>query len=217
MKTCGAIATVFDVAGTIEATLGACAMVRPEGLFESSVERCEVPGGYMDVFLEVIQPRTRLVIFGAGYDALPVVNLAKSLSWHVTVVDTSARVSSLERFSRADTVLLCRSEDVMTQVALSERTIAVLMTHNYLHDLELLRNLLPLHLRYLGCLGPKQRTERLLTEISGADKRLADSYLRRLHAPVGLDIGAETPEEIALSIVSEIKAVLSRRKGTQLT
>ena len=108
----------------------------------------------------MIQPTVRLVLFGAGPDVLPIVNLSKSLSWHTTVVDTSARVSSRERFSNADAVLLCRPEDVISQVNLSARTIAVLMTHNYLHDVEWLRHLLPLPLRYLGCLGPRQRTAR---------------------------------------------------------
>ena len=125
-----------------------------------------------------------LVVFGAGFDALQVVELAANLGWHTTVVDTRACSSSLERFRKADAVLLCRPDDVMSQVSLFERSIAVVMTHNYLHDLEVLRQLLPMRLRYL--------------------------------APIGLDIGAETPEEIALSVVSEIKAVLSDRTGAQL-
>jgi len=223
----GAIATVFHVDGDVETTIGARALLYPDGTIDgdfpplifddlraatsSCVRRYEVAGGNIDVFIEVVQPRVRLVVFGAGPDVLPIVDLAKYLSWHTTVVDTSALISSRERFSKADVVLLCRPEDVMSQVSLSERTSVVVMTHNYLHDLELVQQLLPLPLRYLGCLGPKQRTERLLNEASG-DTR----YLRRLHAPVGLDIGAETAEEIALSIVSEIKAVLSQRSGAQL-
>jgi xanthine/CO dehydrogenase XdhC/CoxF family maturation factor len=142
--------------------------------------------------------------------------LARNLGWHTTVVDTRALISSRERFNEADTVLLSRPEDVLAQVMLSERTMVVLMTHNYLHDLELLRQLLPLPLPYLGCLGPKQRTERLLLELFDNDTRTAAAELRRLHAPVGLDIGAETPEEIALSIVSGIKAELSGRTGGHL-
>src|SRR5262249_26409300 len=141
---------------------------------------------------------------------------AKGLGWHTSVVDTRARASSLERFKEADAVWLCRPEDVSKQVKLSERTAVVLMTHNYLHDLELLRQLLPLRLRYLGCLGPKNRTERLLLELSAEDARFGKADLRRLHAPVGLDIGAETAEEIALSIAGEIKAVLSQREGGEL-
>jgi xanthine dehydrogenase accessory factor len=182
----------------------------------STIKRYEISDGYRDVFLEVVRPPARLVIFGAGHDATPVVRLAKGLGWHTSVVDTRARASSLERFKEADAVWLCRPEDVSKQVPLSERTAVVLMTHNYLHDLELLRQLLPLRSRYLGCLGPKNRTERLLLDLSAEDLWFVRSNLNRLHAPVGLDIGAETAEEIALSIVSEIQAVLSERTGAQL-
>jgi len=222
----GALATVFHIDGEVETTIGVRALLYPDGTIDgdfpstifddmrtatsSSIRRYEVAGGRIDVFIEVVQPRVRLVVFGAGPDVLPIVALARMLSWHTTVVDTSARVSSRERFSDADAVLLCRAEDVMSQINLSERTSVVVMTHNYLHDVELLRQLLPLPLRYIGCLGPRQRTERLLTELS------AHASLPRLHAPVGLDIGAETAEEIALSIVSEIKAVLANRSGAQL-
>ena len=228
----GAIATVFHVAGEVEATIGTGALMFPDGsvdgqfvsasifddlseaveLATSGIKRYELPHGHIDVFVEYVQPRVRLVVFGAGFDALPVVDLAANLGWHTTVVDTRARASSLDRFRKADAVLLCRPEDVTAQVALFERTIVVVMTHNYLHDLEILRQLLPMRLRYLGCLGSRRRTEQLVMELSAN----VDATLRRLHAPIGLDIGAETPEEIALSVVSEIKAVLSERSGMQL-
>ena len=232
----GAIATVFHVEGDVEATIGTSALLFPDGtvdgqfidasifddlseaveLSSSTIKRYEIANGYIDVFVEYVQPRVRLVVFGAGFDVLPVVDLAANLGWHTTVVDTRARASSLERFRTADAVLLCRAEDVMSQVSLFERTIVVVMTHNYLHDLEVLRQLLPMRLRYLGCLGPRRRTERLVMELSAEDTLNVDAALRRLHAPIGLDIGAETPEEIALSVVSEIKAVLSDRTGAQL-
>ena len=227
---CGAIATVFNVGGDVEESAGAVALWYPDGtvdgsftvpsifddlreavrLGRSTSKRYETGFGYVDVFLEVLQPRVRLVIFGADHDALPVVELAKNLGWHATVVDTRARAASVERFQAADAVLLIRPEETLARINLSERTMVVVMTHNYLHDLELLRQLLPLPLRYLGCLGPRPRTERLLLECA------PDVAMANLHAPIGLDIGAETREEIALSIVSEIKAVLSQRTGMQL-
>lgn len=233
---CGAITTVFHVAGNTEMTIGTTALLYPDGTIDgefripsifddlieavttttSSIKRYETRDGYVDVFLEVVQPRPRLVVFGAGFDVVPVVGLAKNLGWHTTVVDTRARTSSGGRFHEADAVLLARPEDVINEVVLSERTMVVVMTHNYLHDLELLRQLLPQPLRYLGCLGPKRRTERLLLELFDGDPLRAGTALRRLHAPTGLDIGADTPEEIALSIVSEIKAVLAQRPGAQL-
>jgi xanthine dehydrogenase accessory factor len=232
----GAVTTVFHVAGDTQMAIGTTALLYPDGTIDgeftipsmfddlievvttssSTMKRYETPDGHVDVFFEVIQPRPRLVVFGAGIDVLPVVGLARNLGWHTTVVDTRALISSRERFHEADTVLLSRPEDVLAQLMLSERTMVVLMTHNYLHDLELLRQLLPLPLPYLGCLGPKQRTERLLLELFDNDTRTAAAQLRRLHAPVGLDIGAETPEEIALSIVSGIKAELSGRTGGHL-
>lgn len=233
-ETCGAIATVVQVEGNTEASLGTAAFLYPDSTVDgqsvissifdelrevvraarSKIERFETPGGgYVDLFLEVVPPRVRLVILGAGQDALPVVHLAKSLGWHTTVVDTRARPASVEHFKEADVVRLCRAEDVIAQIRFSEGTIVVVMTHSYLHDLELLRQLLPIRLRYLGCLGPKKRTERLLLEVAAED---IHADLQRLHAPIGLDLGAETAEEIALSIVSEIKAVISERTGVQL-
>ena len=235
-STGGAVATVFQVEGDVDTTIGTSALLFPDGtvdgqfvsasIFEdlseavelstATIKRYEIADGYVDVLVEYVQPRVRLVVFGAGFDVLPVVDLAANLGWHTTVVDTRARASSLERFRTVDAVLLCRAEDVLSQVSFFERTIVVVMTHNYLHDLEVLRQLLPMRLRYLGCLGPRRRTERLVTELSAEDTLNVDAALRRLYAPIGLDIGAETPEEIALSVVSEIKAVLSDRTGAQL-
>ena len=193
----GAIATVFQTEGDVGASIGTTALLFPDGTIDgesiapsifddlaevaitnrSTSKRYELNGGSVEVFLEVVQPRVRLVIFGAGFDVLPVINLAKNLGWHTSVVDTRASVSSIEHFQEADAVWLCRPEDVSTEIMVSERTAVVVMTDNDLHDQELLHQLMPLPLRYLGCFGS---------------------------SPC-----AETPAEIALSIVSEIKAVLS--------
>jgi xanthine/CO dehydrogenase XdhC/CoxF family maturation factor len=93
---------------------------------------------------------------------------------------------------------------------------AVVMTHNYLHDLELLKTLLPSPVRYLGILGPKSRTEKLFQDLQEQGITPTETQLQRLYSPVGLDIGADTPEEIALSIVAEIQAVLANHSGGSL-
>jgi xanthine dehydrogenase accessory factor len=173
----------------------------------------EAGQGRVEIFFDVIMPPRPLVIFGAEHDAVPLVHLARSLGWHVTVVDTRKRDASKERFALADEVLLCRAEEIAARVSLTEDTAAVVMTHNYLTDVELLRALLPSPVCYLGILGPKQRTSKLLEEISDETYGLAGSQHARLHSPIGMDLGAETPEEIALSIVSEIKAVCAARGG----
>jgi xanthine/CO dehydrogenase XdhC/CoxF family maturation factor len=129
------------------------------------------------------------------------------------VVDTRARPATIERFTLADEIVLCRADAVAERVSLTENTAVVVMTHNYLDDVELLRALLPSPVCYLGLLGPKQRALKLLEGVKAEDFGRAESGFARLHSPVGLDIGAETPEEIALAIVAEIKAVCAARGG----
>jgi xanthine/CO dehydrogenase XdhC/CoxF family maturation factor len=170
-----------------------------------------VDGEQVEIFFDVINNPRPLVIFGAEHDAVPLVRQAKIVGWHVTVVDTRARRATIERFKEADEIVLCRADDAPAQVSLTENTAVVVMTHNYLDDAGLLRALLPSPVCYLGILGPRQRTLRLIEEIKTDVFGLTESTLARLHSPVGLDIGAETPEEIALAIVAEINAVCATR------
>src|SRR5262249_33440797 len=156
--------------------------------------------------LEVLQPPVPLVVFGGGHDAVPLVQFASELGWHVTVVDGRPAAASRTRFPRANEVLLCRPEQAPDQIPLTSETVAVVMTHNYRRDLELLEVLLPSQVRYVGLLGPKKRSERLLHELDVTGIDVTAAQRRRLHAPIGLDIGAETSEEIALAIVAEIRA-----------
>jgi xanthine/CO dehydrogenase XdhC/CoxF family maturation factor len=124
--------------------------------------------------------------------------------------------ASRTRFPQADVVLLCHPEQARDQVHLTSDTVAVVMTHNYRNDLRLLELLLPSSARYVGLLGSKARSARLLQELDEAAVRVTAAQRRRFHAPIGLDIGAETPEEIALAIVAEIRAVLAGRAGRPL-
>ena len=167
----------------------------------------------VEAFVEVIEPQVPLVIFGAGADTVPLVSVARQFGWHTTVVDTHARSRSVERFKEADAVILCHPQDVATRVPLTESSVVVLMTHNYTHDLNLLPVLLNSPVRYIGCLGPKRRTERLLSEMHSEDELVRDGLGARFHAPIGLDLGAETPAEIAVSIGAEILASINTRTG----
>ena len=165
------------------------------------------------VFLEAVLPPLPLVIFGAGHDALPLVRFAKELGWHVTVADIRAASARPERFPDADCVLAGSVEAVCAEAGLSARTMAVVMSHNYPDDKRILRALLASPLAYIGQLGPKARTERLLAEIGGDGFAVTEDHRKRLHGPVGLDLGADTPEQIALAIIAEIQAVSASRAG----
>lgn len=163
-----------------------------------------------EVFFETIIPPLNLLLFGAGYDALPLIKFAKELGWRVSVIDHRAAYANAERIPEADEIIVAASENLDEDLFNDENSVAVIMTHNYDRDREILRRLLRSKCRYIGALGPKKRTKNLLEEIGetfGAER------LQRLYAPVGLDIGADTPEEIALAVVAEISAVLSRRNG----
>jgi len=178
----------------------------------------DVGGADVKVFFETLLPPVPLVVFGAGHDALPVIELARTLGWHTEVVDPQARPASHTRFAAADRVTLARPEEVAARVSVTPRTLALLMTHNYSHDLALLRFLLDSPARYVGVMGPRKRTERMLRELASGEEpfRPEESDLSRLHSPAGLDIGANAPAEIALSIVAEMRAVLEGRRGGSL-
>ncbi|HEX8719916.1 MAG TPA: XdhC family protein [Pyrinomonadaceae bacterium] len=178
----------------------------------------EAGGGDVKVFVETLLPPVPLVVFGAGHDALPVVELARGLGWQTEVVDPQARAASLSRFAAADRVTLARPEDVGARVSITPRTLTLLMSHNYSHDLELLKFLLASPARYVGVMGPRKRTERMLSELAAGDEafRLGDEDRERLYSPAGLDIGANSPAEVALSIIAEMRAVLNGRRGRML-
>ncbi len=173
--------------------------------------------GRVEIFLDVIRPPRSLLICGAGYDAVPVARLARELGWRVRVVDGRRAYLAPERFPGVDELIHCPPTAFSERVPIEPGESAVVMTHNYLHDRAVLGALLASEADYIGVLGPRRRTDRLLAEIateSGGDPAfLGKASLRRLHGPAGLDIGAESPEQIALAIVAEIEAVSARRGG----
>lgn len=180
---------------------------------QSTSKSYSVAGSVIEVFFNVIHPPVPLVIFGTGHDVSPIVQFAKALGWYVTVVDPRCSEASLTRFETADCVLPVRLENMHEKVALNCQTMALVMTHNYLYDSKLLQLLLPSPVRYVGVLGPKHRTDRLLQELRAEGTVCSEVQLERLYRPVGLDIGAETSEEIALAIIAEMQAVLANRSS----
>ncbi|HKQ30771.1 MAG TPA: XdhC family protein [Burkholderiales bacterium] len=160
-----------------------------------------------DVCFEIIRPPPRLVLFGAGPDAEPVARIANQLGWHVTVVEVRAGNRTRARFAHTDAVLCGAPDDVCAQISFGADAAVVIMTHNDHHDRRLLELLVSSPVAYLGLLGPRERAARLFQGLGGSE---------RVHAPVGLDIGAETPEEIALSILAEIRASFAGRNGGPL-
>ena len=171
----------------------------------------QMEGAPVQVLLELVEPPLALTVCGAGPDAEPLVTLAANLGWTPVVFDHRAAFARPERFPAAARVVTGAREEFAAAVPPRAGEVAVLMTHSYPTDLTYLEQLAPRHLRYIGVLGPRRRLERLLEELG--DRAPATAAL---YGPAGLDIGADTPAEIALSIVAEIRAVLAGRGGTPL-
>jgi xanthine/CO dehydrogenase XdhC/CoxF family maturation factor len=167
-------------------------------------------------FVNTIAPPTALAIFGAGDDAQPLARLAHELGWHVTIADPRAAFATSSRFPTADALVIAPAADLPARVVLDSGTLAVVMTHHYVHDVPLLRTLLPCPLAYLGLLGPKKRADKILTDLAAEGIQVTAEQRARLHAPVGLDLGADSPEQVALAIVAEMQASLSGRDARPL-
>lgn len=163
-----------------------------------------------------IPPPVLLLIFGAGDDAQPLVRLSKELGWIVHVIDPRKTFATSERFPEADQVTATPIASALASLTTDARTAAVIMTHHYVHDLPLLSGLLGRPLVYLGLLGPRKRAERLLADIEKTGRRVSAEEHARLHAPVGLDLGGDTPESVALAIVAELQAALAGRDARPL-
>lgn len=170
----------------------------------------------LKAFIEVIPPAIALYVFGAGNDAMPLVAMADILGWEVHVADGRRSHVTAERFPKSTSLILQKSETALTGIRFDKRTAAVLMTHNYNYDLEVLSQITKTNCPYIGLLGPKKKMQRMLDELAAAGKAISDVEFENVYSPVGLDLGAETAEEIALSVTAEIKAVLSGKLAGSL-
>jgi xanthine/CO dehydrogenase XdhC/CoxF family maturation factor len=174
------------------------------------------PGHSLTGFIERIQPAVELVIAGAGNDAFPLVQIAAVLGWHVTIVDGRKTHASSRRFPNVKKIIVAKPAAAVPQIDVDEQTFFVLMSHNYNYDVAMLGQLIGSACRYIGVLGPKKKLEKMLETLEGQGLPVSKTDIEKIHGPVGLDIGAETAEEIALSIVAEIKAVMAQKDAATL-
>ncbi len=165
----------------------------------------DAPAG---AFVQPIVSRTSLFIFGASPAAEDLLRFAKQLGWCVRIADHRPFVASDVRFASADSIEIAPTEDLPSRFSYPSPSAVVVMTHHYLRDVELIKQLAPLRPAYLGVVGSRERAQRLIAE--------ADVPADSLRAPAGLDLGADAPSEIALSIIAEIQSVLRQTTATAL-
>lgn len=170
-------------------------------------------GEGQSAFVEVLEPPPRMIVCGAGHDAIPVAEFASRLGWRTAVVDDRRAFLTAERFPHADELVSCEPAEAAERTSPDERTYVVVMSHNYLRDKDYLRAFLPSPAPYVAMLGPSRRLERLLDELRREGFEPPPGSVDRVHGPAGLDIGAEGPEEIAWAILAEALAVRRRARG----
>ncbi len=194
-----------------------------EGLTESELVEARLGvlrQGWVDrmpeeMFVERIAPPQRLFILGAGDDAKPLVSMGALLGWSVTVMDGRAQLARPERFPEAERVAVVSSNS-SDLLGIRPEDAVVLMTHSYEQDRELLAALLPLRPRYLGLLGARHRSSLLVSEVAVKLGRTVAACCEQIYAPVGLDLGGDGPEAIALAVIAEVQACCTGKLGTSL-
>jgi xanthine dehydrogenase accessory factor len=180
---------------------------------KSEAKTFTTPDGEAEVFMELVQPSVSLIIFGGGFDARPVSQLAKTLGWDVQVTDECVAHIAPLFFPTADKLSLCHRDFIDRDFEITPFTACVLMSHNYDYDRDVLKKLIKTETPYIGILGPRKRFDKMLVEFSAQGLPLQDEDIHRIHSPIGLDIGAETPDEIAVSIIAEIQGKFVNRSG----
>lgn len=168
------------------------------------------------ILTEYHQPVPQLIIFGGGFDARPVVTLAKNLGWKVSITDECVAHIAPVFFPQADQLTLCSRDKAGELPELKGKPVCLLMSHNFEYDKDILSRIVEYDLTYIGIIGPRKRFVKLCEELNDAGYKHDFLNDPRIYSPAGLDIGADRPEEIALSLISEIQQVLSGASGESL-
>jgi xanthine dehydrogenase accessory factor len=166
----------------------------------------------LSVFIEILLPEMHLILMGHQYDIYPLSRLIKEIGWRVSIVASPLKVNH-NLAGIADTIC---GLDQLSQMTIDEYTAILLMSHDYQTDKTNLPKALETKAPYVGMLGPRVRAEKIFRELMEEGKGVSEQDKERIYAPAGLDIGALTPEEIALSLLAEIRAVFSQRDGSSL-
>jgi len=183
---------------------------------KSAFKAYDLAASTITAFIEYVELPVALMIIGGGNDAHPLVDMANTLGWEPHVIDGRANYATQDRFAAACSIIVAKPEKVLEQIHIDHRTVFVLMTHNYNYDLSMLKALLSVDTPYIGSLGPKKKLDRMLEEIQEEGILLSPEKLDKIFGPTGLDLGAETAEEIALSILAEIQSRLTSASAKSL-
>jgi xanthine dehydrogenase accessory factor len=175
---------------------------------QAALEEGAICGGEMKVFVDVLQPKEEVLIFGAGHIAVCVSKLAKMVGFKVTVVDSRKEFANQDRFPEADKIIAEETEKTLKHLKITPSTYIIIVTRGHLKDEEVLGSVIKLGAAYIGMIGSRKKNATVFQRLT--KKGISQEELDKVHTPIGIDINAQTPEEIAVSIMAEIIQV--RRK-----
>jgi xanthine dehydrogenase accessory factor len=168
--------------------------------------------GDTEIFIDVFAPKPKLVIIGGVHTAIPLTQLAQALGFHVTIVDGRARFATRERFPTADEIIVAWPDEALARIKIDASTYIAILTHDPKFDLPALAALAKTAPpRYIGAMGSRATRQQHFAQLRA--QGVSEEFLSRVYGPIGLDLGARTPEEIALAILAEIVAVRYGKKG----
>lgn len=186
--------------------------INEENSQSETIEMALNDGSIIHLFIDVYTPPLQVMIFGAGHDAVPVAGYSMSLGFTTTVVDAREGFNNEKYFPGADRIIV-QPENFNQAVNITKNTYVIVMNHHIVKDTMSLKYALESDAPYVGVLGPRSRRKKMLNQLYEENTFFTDSELSKMYNPVGLDIGAESPEEIAISIIAEIIAITKGHNG----
>jgi len=180
---------------------------------QAALDEGAICGGDMKMFVDILQPKEGVLIFGAGHIAVYVSKLMKVIGFKVTVIDDREEFANKERFPEADEIIVESIDKALKQVKITPSTYIVIVTRGHLQDQEVLASVIESDAAYLGMIGSRKKNATVFQNLE--EQGVSTQELKKVHAPIGIDIGAQTPEEIAVSIIAEIIQV-SKKKSNKV-
>jgi len=177
---------------------------------QAALDEGAICGGEMKVFIDVLQPKEKVLIFGAGHIAVCVSKLAKTVGFKVTIIDDRKEFANQDRFPEADEIIAEDTEKALTHLNITPSSYIIVLTRGHLKDEEVLGSVIRSNAAYIGMIGSRKKNATVFQHLE--EQGISQDELAKVYAPIGIDIKAQTPEEIAVSIVAEIIQVKRKKE-----
>jgi len=177
---------------------------------EAALDEGAICGGDMKVFIDILQPKEEVLIFGAGHISVFVSKLAKMVGFRAVIIDDRKEFANQERFPEADKIIIESIDKALQHIKITPSTYIIIVTRGHMQDQEVLASVIKSKAAYLGMIGSRKKNATVFQYLK--KQGISEDELAKVHAPIGIDIKAQTPEEIAVSIIAEI-IWFKRNKG----